>query len=217
MTENYCDKNNTECAKKEQLAKDAPILGKWLWLLFWLIVPSSIVSLISADSIGELYPKLYFIGQILSAGCSALYGFILLQLVKQEPMYKTAGILVLITSAVSAVLALISGLGEIHKWTLLISLPAAVAAFAGEYYEFMAHSFVVNDVDRELAMKWERLWKWYIRCYIAIIAAIAVTIIIPAAAIIILFGAAIGIAVVSIMKLVYVYRTAKLFREYSDV
>lgn len=215
MTENYCGKSCTECTKNERLAKDAPILGKWLWLLFWLIVPNAVVALITTDAVAAQYPDLYFIGQILSAVLSAAYGFILLQMTQQDFQYKTAGILCLVASAVGAVIFLVSGTSEPPAWTLVISIPAAVISLVGEYYEFMAHSAVVNDIDRELALKWEQLWKWNIKCYAALIASIVLMTILPIIGLIALLIGAIGLAVVSITKLVYVYRTAKRFREYS--
>ncbi len=203
-----------ERKKKERLAKDAPVLGKWLWLLFWLVVPSAVVALLTTDTVAGQYPNLYFIGQILSAVLSAAYGFILLQLTQQDFQYKTAGILCLITAAANAVISVISGVGEIPDWTLVISLPTAVISLVGEYNEFMAHSGVLRNINIELSEKWEQLWKWNIKCYAALIASIVAMLVLPLIGLLLLIAGGIGVIVVSVMKLVYVYRTAKLFREY---
>ena len=208
-------KKAAELAKREAFAEDAAVLGKWLTILFWLIIPSVIIGVLTTDTVSEWSPNLYFVGQILSAVISGVYGFILLKLADQDMQYKTAGILCLITAAASGVIALVSGTGETPEWTMVISLPAAVISLVGEYNEFMAHSSAVSFADRELSLKWEKLWKWTIGCYAALLGSIIVMLIASVLGLIVLLGGLIGLAAVSIAKLVYVYNTAKAFREYS--
>ena len=207
-------KIEVEQQRKAAIAKRAPVLGKWLWIVFWLIIPSTIASFMTHETIVEYLPGLYLPGQILNAVCSLTYGLILIKLASEEDRYKTAGICALVSGAVSAVVAIISGTGETATWTLIFTLPAAVVSFVGEYNEYMAHSIVLSGVDNELAEKWEKLWKWYIGMFGAMIGSILVMLIIPILGALVMIAAAIGTIVVSIMKLVYLYRTAKIFREY---
>lgn len=166
------------------------------------------------ETIVEWAPGLYLPGQILNAVCSLTYGAILLKLASEEDRYRTAGICALIAGGVSAVVALISGTGEEATWTLLFTLPAAIVAIVGEYNEYMGHSAVLSGVDNELSEKWEVLWKWYIGLFLGMFGCILIMLIIPILGAIALIAAAIGTVVVSILKLVYLYRTAKIFREY---
>lgn len=214
MPDYWRRKNEAEEQRKAAIAKRAPILGKWLWIIFWLIIPSTIASLMTHDTIVEYLPGLFLPGQILSAVCSLTYGLILIKLASEEDRYKTAGICVLVCGAVSAVVALISGVGEVVTWTLVLTLPAAVVSFVGEYNEYMAHSAVLTGVDNELSEKWEQLWKWHIGLFGVMIGSILVMVIIPILGALAILGAAIGTVVVSVLKLVYLYRTAKIFREY---
>jgi hypothetical protein len=94
------------------------------------------------------------------------------------------------------------------------TIPAAIIALVGEYNEYMGHSAVLTGVDNELSEKWEVLWKWYIGLFLGMFGCILLMLIIPILGAIALIGAAIGLVVVGILKLVYLYRTAKLFREY---
>ena len=87
--------------------------------------------------------------------------------------------------------------------------------FVGEYNEYMTHSAVLMGLDDDLSSKWETLWKWYIGLFLGIIGCIVVMLIFPLLGALAVFGAIIGVAVVSILKLVYLYRTAKVFREYQ--
>ena len=78
----------------------------------------------------------------------------------------------------------------------------------------MEHSKVLSGVYNELSEKWEVLWKWYIGLFLGMFGCIIVMLIIPVLGAIAILGYAIGTIVVSILKLVYLYRTAKIFREY---
>ena len=86
----------------------------------------------------------------------------------------------------------------------------------GEYQEYMGHSELLWDVDVELSDKWHKLWKWYIGCFLALLASIVVILLSPILGLLVTLAAAIGILVVLIVKLVYLYRTAMLFRCWTD-
>ena len=207
-------KIEAEAVRKAAIAKRAPVLGKWLWISFWLVIPSSIGSIMSHETTAKILPGLVMPGQIINAICSLTYGAILLKLGSEEDRYRTAGICALIAGGVSAVVAIITVAAEEATWTLLFTLPAAVVAMVGEYNEYMAHSAVLSGVDNELSEKWEVLWKWYIGLFLGMFGCIIVMLIIPVLGALAILGCAIGTVVVGILKLVYLYRTAKIFREY---
>ena len=194
--------------KKADLARKAPFLGKWLWIIFWLIIPSAIGGLMTQEFIVKLMPGLAVPGQIIKAVCTLIYGAILLKVSTEEHRYQTAGICALVAGAVSVVMVF----GP--NWTGIFTLPAAVVAVVGEYQEYMAHSAVLYGVDSVLAWKWESLWKWYIGLYLGMFGCIFVMLITPVLGALALIGCAIGTLVVSILKLIYLYRTAVIFREY---
>ena len=73
---------------------------------------------------------------------------------------------------------------------------------------------MLAGVDNELSEKWEALWKWNLGLTLGIFGCIFLILIIPILAAIALIGTGIGMIVVGILELVYLYRTAKLFREY---
>ena len=59
-----------------------------------------------------------------------------------------------------------------------------------------------------------QLWKWYIGMTLGLLGSILLMLIIPILGLLVALVTAIGTIVVSILKLVYLYRTAKVFREY---
>ena len=207
-------KIEAEAMRKAAIAERAPVLGKWLWIIFWLVIPSSIGSIMSHETTAKILPGLLMPGQIINAICSLTYGAILLKLGTEEDRYRTAGICALIAGASSALAAMINGGSDGATWILIFTIPAAIVAIVGEYNEYMAHSAVLSGVDNELSEKWEVLWKWYIGLFLGMLGCIIVMLIIPILGAIAILGCAIGTVVVSILKLVYLYRTAKIFREY---
>ena len=200
--------------RKAAIAKRAPVLGKWLWSIFWLVIPSSIGSIMAHETTAKIFPGLFMPGQIINAICSLIYGAILLKLGSEEDRYRTAGICALIAGVSSALAAIINGGSDGATWILIFTIPAAIVAIVGEYNEYMAHSAVLSGVDNELSEKWEVLWKWYIGLFLGMLGCIIVMLILPILGAIAILGCAIGTVVVSILKLVYLYRTAKIFREY---
>lgn len=207
-------KIEAEEMRKAAIAKRAPVLGKWLWIIFWLIIPSTIGSLMANETTAKILPGLFMPGQIINAICSLTYGAILLKLGSEDDRYRTAGICALIAGASSALAAIINGGSDGATWILIFTLPAAIVALVGEYNEYMAHSAVLSGVDNELSEKWEVLWKWYIGLFLGMLGCILLMLIAPVLGAIAILGCAIGTVVVGILKLVYLYRTVKIFREY---
>lgn len=215
MPEERIRRLEAEAARKAEAAKQAPLLGKWLWLIFWLIIPSSVASILTNQTVIQYLPGLNLPGQILNAICCAIYGISLLKLASVEEFYKKAGIFVLIAGGISAVDAIATGTAgaaQAPAWTWLLTIPAGIIALIGEYNEYMGHSAVLAGVDNELSEKWASLWKWYIGLFLGMLGCILVILILPLLGALALLAAAIGVVVVSIKKLVYLYRTAKFFR-----
>lgn len=209
-------KQAEEAAQAKRLAENTPFLGKWLWLLFWLVVPGELAGLMSDKTVAGWFPALYLPGQILSVLCVVAYGLILLKLSSKEDHYRTAGTCALVAAAANALALCFSGGHHAETWTLLLSLPAAAVALYGEYHEYMGHSRVLSDADRELSGKWEILWKWYIGLFAALCVSVLVAFLIPVLGLLAALATAIGSFVVSILKLVYLYRTAQVFRAHTS-
>ncbi len=203
-----------ERKRKERMANRAQVLGKWLWILFWLFVPALIASIMGNEKISETAPDIYLTGQILSAVCSIAYGLVLLKASSEEDRYRTAGVCMLVSAAAGILTVIVSGGDVTSPGLLLIALPAAIVSLVGEYKEYCGHSAVLEDVDRDLSAKWLSLWKWNIGCMVGVIGGGILGQVAPGLGLFIVLCSSIGIIIVHILKLVFLYRTAKMFREY---
>ena len=83
----------------------------------------------------------------------------------------------------------------------------------GEYYEYMGHTDVLVDVDRELSGKWFKLWKWYLITFLGIFAGTILTVLIPLLGMLVMLVCTIGTLIVSILKVVYIYKMANVLKK----
>ena len=204
-----------EAEARARALQSAGFLGTWLWPLFWLVVPGQLGGLLTGDLFRQRVPLLYWVGFGLTVFALLAYGLILLKMADENDCYRTAGICGLIAAAVSTAMLLLFPEGP-PAWTLLITLPAAAIRFAGEYQEFQGHSQVLEPVNRQLSDQWDLLWKHYLYSIGAIYGSILLVLIAPRLGIWVLLAALIAFVILSIRKLVYLYRTARFFRAFAD-
>lgn len=203
-----------ERRKQEALLSRATLFGKWIRLLFWLVIPASLASLMSNDTVKLIFPGVYTVGQILNTLSRVAYGLILLKLGAEEDGYRKAGIYCTIASVLTAAMTVFSASSQSAGWTLFITVPAGIVGMIAEYHEYSTHSAVLADLDSELSEKWTLLWKWYIGLMLGMFGSLFLMLLGPTLGVLCLLAAAIGSLVVYILKLVYLYRTAKVFREF---
>ncbi len=211
MPQYWRKRKDSEDARKADIARRAVGMGKWLWTLFWLTILWNIISYLSNDSVVDATSTLFYLGVILNLVLSVATGIVMLKLSSEEELYRTAGIFTLLSAFGNFAMNL-SGSNQILY--LLIAIPAVVLTFMAEHKQYKAHAEALVEVDRELSEKWDRLWRWFLGSYGAVVVSLFLAVI-PLIGILILFVSATAILVVNILKLVYLYKTAKAFRDYS--
>lgn len=196
-------------------APKAEEMGKWLGLLFWLVIPTVAGSAMSHQAVTAFLPFLYLPGRIISMAALCIYGYALLKLSSESRCYRMAAMCCLLSVAVDAAISLIPEGFTAAPLIGLLSFPVVILAFYGEYAEYMGHSEVLQVLDEEMSLKWKRLWKWYMYSLAAVIASVPVTMVSAVLGITVLLAAMAGTLIVSVLKLMYLYRTAKIFREFA--
>ena len=145
-------------------------------------------------------------------------GLVLLKLSSQIARYRTAGICFMvggIVNILTSVLPTLTSGDGLPLLLSLISLVSGVFLLVGEYQEYMGHSELLWDVDVELSDKWRKLWKWYIGCFLVLLASIVVILLSLILGLLVTLAATIVLLVIMIVKLVYLYRTAMIFRNWD--
>ena len=199
--------------------EDAAALAGRLKVLFWLVVPGTIAGFLSDEALSTHWPDLALLGEILGILCSVVYGLLLLSLARVNGGYRAAGVCTLFVAVAGIIIQSLGG-GDPRNVergiALILTLLAGVAALVGEYTECTSHAEALEPVDLELSGKWRRLWKWYIGTYLGSVGSIVVVMIFGPLGLLVMLASIIGMMVVAILKLVYLWRTARTFREYEE-
>ena len=185
--------------------------GNWLW---WLVIPSVFSNILTMDTVAGAFPTAGVVGNVLAFLISLAYGVLLWQLREAAGRYRTAALCYLAGGIISGVL-LLPAIPEGNWLWWLLSLPVMVLELCAAYQEFYAHAEVLEELDPELAGKWRLLWKWWIGLLLGLFGCIFLALISAILGLLAILADAIGLLVVGIVKLVYLYRTAKRFREYQ--
>ena len=202
-----------ERERRARLGTNAPLLGKWLWPLFWMVIPGMIGNVMSNESVTALFPAVGTVGEVLGILVSLVYGVFLWQLRTVSRGYRTAALCGFAGVGFGG-LMLVLGMSQENALWWLLALPMLAVEFFGMYREYNAHADVLAGLDDDLSEKWRKLWKWMIGLYLGLFACLLVALLSAVLGLLVMLADVIGLAVVGILRLVYLYRTAKLFREY---
>jgi len=205
------EKAEEEIRNKNECIDTARALVKWVGLLFWMIIPIELFTILKHDKVVELFPMLELPATVASGIMQCVCAWILFQMSKKKDVYKKPSILL----AITAVLEMISGLvPEENGWLFLFTLPYFAISLISIYSEFMAHAKVMEPFDSELSENWEKLWKWQLFGLVGFSVSVFVVFIIPIAGGLALIGCTVLIVVASVLKYVYLYRMMKLLETY---
>ena len=208
---------NALVSQAAQLAETAPFLQKWIGLLFWLVLPQLAANLMTNETVAARFPFLTLPGQILSFLCLLAYSLILLKLSSRSSFYRTAGICSLFSAAAGVVTALLSSAEFLgNAPAILLLLVSAIISLTGEYNEYNGHREILEGVDAVLQKKWADLWKWFLISSVALLGSLMVILILPLLGIFTLLAGCVILVVVCLLKLVYLYQTARAFGRISQ-
>ena len=202
-----------EARRRRELDQRAQVLGRWLWPLFWLVVPSLLGGIMTNDTVLSALPGLRVPGELVDLLCALAYSVILWQLRQLEDGYRAAAVCCGGSALVGALAEALRGVvGD--GLVLLLLLPVLGVKLYGTYREYNAHAAMLDGADDGLAENWRTLWKWEIGLLLGLFGCILLALVAGVLGLLALLADAVGIIVVSVLKLMYLYRTARLFRNH---
>lgn len=203
--------------KKLERVKNAPLLGKWIKVLFWLQVLAIVGNVLESDFLKGLPPVVYLAGIVIGYGVVIAESVILIRLKKIEDWFFKAGICFLISGFSGFVTVLLLIL-EIEVFASLFLNAVAIVELVGLYEVYTGFEIVLKNVDDELSEQWPLQWKWEFRCVIVTVVAMFFADFpgfLGIVAVIALLIAGIGGIILGIRRMVNMYRTAECFRAYA--
>ena len=205
---------------QRNLTVNAELLAGCTRALFWVLIVWNIAELLTLRITDNGTDRFYVPRELLKTAATVIYGILLLRLASESPRYRIAAVCWFINAAGSAVqIPLSAGESAVAVLNGMINLGVSAAMLTGTYHECAGHSDVLLEADGELSDKWLRLWKWYVRFLLILIGGIFLGAVIPAVGMLTLIAAvavSLIIAIVlSVLKLIYLYKMSKIFQTYS--
>lgn len=197
-------KMKTRLEVKNKFNKCAPLMGKWVWVLFWLIIIQTVADILSQEFVANWLPLVSKIGKIIAICCSLAYGIVLLKLHTITEGYRTAGVCAVISVMLDITKLLFfsdNGFG------VVVSLVTIVLALVSRYHEYMAHAYATEGISDDISSNWQSVWK----LYIAMQAAMVISIIFASLGILLLLLVLLAICGLGVYQLILLYKTAELF------
>jgi DNA-binding XRE family transcriptional regulator len=199
--------------KNEMLRRKKMFLGKWTWILFWLVVPLAIAGFLMSEQIAYIAPSLYLLGNILQICVGIAEGIILLHMSAHSKDFKIAGYCALILSAVRLWnFIMVGGIYESGA-DGIFSLPSTVLPIVYTYYFCRGFAGVLEDVDWELSEKWKNLRKALLIAFSSLIGSsmLGVMQIMPSLMLLLILVSVFAVFIIGVLRIVYMYKNAKAF------
>ncbi|MBQ7926184.1 MAG: DUF3795 domain-containing protein [Lachnospiraceae bacterium] len=197
-------------------AEKAPMLSKWMMTLFVLNIVQILAKLLSIDTIREMVPVVYIIGILLGVMISAVMCVVLFKMQDGSEHFRVAGGFMLADVLLELALILIP---SVHAALALLRIILVLAAFIVElllyYHEFKGFEEALEYVYPMLAESWNFLWKLFVGYCIGFVAGFILMLVVRILGLLIFLVSLIVAVVASILRLVYMYRSATKFKYYS--
>ena len=184
-------------------AEHALLLGKYLPILFWVLIAAAAVGVVT-NRTGGILNAVKLLAQ------SVATGWVMLKLSPVHSGYRIAGILDIAGGVVSFAMELLPTDESAVGLLILALIPLLALTFVGMYQEYNAHADVMEDTDGEFADKWRVLWKWTVGLMIALIPCLVLLAVAGGFGLLLLV--AIGLVIVAVLYAIYLWRMAKRFR-----
>lgn len=210
MPEEMAKKTKNELDRRDKMSKIAPMLAFWINILLWINLPSFIGGFLNNQEIAKVSPALSMLGVLLILGSQLAYGLILMKISSADKRYKLAGIFLFISLAVTISVLFIPANAAVLIQA--VNLVSSVISIVSIYFEIMAHAEVLRGIDNLLGRKWLVLWKWTLISLALSLASGFVMLAVANLATLMVLAATIISLVVTVLKIKYLYDTAKVFK-----
>lgn len=197
-------------------AEKAPALGKWMMVLFVLNIVNLLVDVLTIDTIRNVVPGLYIIGSVLGLVIRAGMVWAFFKLQNGSERFRTVGICMIVSIVVGAANGLIpSGYVSLSAISFILTVAMLVLELVMYYQEFKGFEETLEYVYPMLSESWNFLWKLFVGYLIGYMAGIVLLVFVQILGVLVMIISVIIGLVASVLRLVYMYRSATKFKYYS--
>ncbi len=207
-------KQVAEAEYKEEIAQRAPFFGKWLWVLFWAFLMAEFAAFLSWDAFASVR-FLSVTAQVIGVLAAVARTWTLVVMGNEEGAYRRAAVFVLLGYVLEHIDTYSRSAFSEVGFGIHVTFLAATISFLGHYNTYLGHINVLSGINNDLADCWSILFK----CHIGLICVVVVGILLlfvslPLSAVVTMI-ASIGILVIGVINLVFLFQTAKACRDYE--
>ena len=186
--------------------RENTFLGKWLWVLFWMVIISIVVNFVF-ELIG-IMSDMTLAAELVSAVLSVCYAAVLLRLSSSSYCFRVAGICSIIAVVFSLLGTFLAG----SVFGTLFTLAGLIPSLVGRYQEFVGYSEITEDRDERLSGKWKVMWYLSFGSMVLLAICLILTLLGSLLGALLTIVTAVASLIVEIYKIAFLYQTARLFR-----
>ena len=190
----------------EAVVRRAPLMAKWLWVMFWANIAHIIFIKIESSVVYTT------IQGILANVCTLIICLALFQMRGEDKRYSLAALFMLIPVVLDTVFGMLIGYGDSTGMVIFVGLVSVILSLLATYNEYHAHSCIVGGLDCDLGDRWQKLWVWQIIGIAGTFVSLLLTALAAGFGVVVMLVVAIYVLVIQIIYLVTLYRSAKAYR-----
>lgn len=208
----YTIRSSVEYIKNGEVNKEVTSkIEKYLKYILILFAIIQVVGIFEIEFVVEHFPSAKWIGIIGILLCSLLTCFCYYKLSFVEEDFETYSKLLVVVTLIDTA---VNGIQVSEGISTLIKLVIAIVGIFGIRYKCMSFASLLLRHNTELYINWTNIWKWHKWVYLTMIASI-VLVFLPWVMIVLFWGSTIGLFVVQVLEIWYVYKTYTYFKELS--
>lgn len=187
-------------------AETAQLMGKALTALFWLRICAIPTGLMTLPQWSQWIPQLRQLGMVVNYACLITTSSVYIRL--DNRFYRLAGWLDLAGIIASVWLRSFDRGGWLLVYYVLIFSETLISF----YFRTRGHAQILRNTDAGLAGKWKRLGRGLLGTMAVLALGIGLLFVSKLVGSLVCLAAMIGVIVVVMMELVYLYKTARILR-----
>lgn len=192
----------------EAIVSRAPLMAKWLMVIFWANIAHIIISFIKIESSAVYTMTQAFLVNV----CTLIICFALFQMRGEDKRYGRAALFTLIPVVLDIVFGMLIGYGDSTGMVIFVTLVSVILSLLATYNEFHAHSCIVGGLDCDLGDRWQKLWVWQIIGIAGTFVSLLLTVLAAGFGAVVMILVAIYVLVIQIIYLVTLYSSVKAYR-----
>lgn len=196
----------------ERVAEERPIyLAKWILVLFWL----NLIGIVGISSIFEAGSALHTVFVWAELLLGAAVAAVFMKLGQQERAYMFAGGFHAVMVLLEALAMVLGTFGNGAVWVTAVAMLIPLVDLIAAFFEMTGHIAVMEDVEESISEGWKKLRMWYLIVVTVMQCCTYLGAVMPELAAMVAGTAAMLLVIISIFRLVSLFRTVKSLRKYG--